>query len=69
MGLKSKPLDLVRKDVPVGEVTKEEMVRVNINVPDSTRQAWKMASVTAKKPVTDMIIEAMSKYLHTHKLK
>jgi hypothetical protein len=69
MGLKSKPLDLVRDDVPVGEVTKEEMVRVNINVPDSTRQAWKLASVTARKPVTDMIIEAMSAYLYTHKLK
>ena len=69
MGFKSKPLDLVRDDVPVGEVTKEEMVRVNINVPDSTRQAWKLASVTARKPVTDMIIEAMSAYLYTHKLK
>jgi len=66
MGLKSKPLDQVRASVPVHEVTREDVVRININVPDSLRQQWKMASVHAKKPMTDMIIEAMSVYLNTH---
>lgn len=63
MGLKSKPLDQVRADVPVHEVTKENVVRINLNVPESTRQAWKIAAVQAKMPLTDMIIEAMRTYL------
>jgi hypothetical protein len=67
MGLKSKPLDRVRPDVPVNDVTKEDVVRINLNVPDSLRQAWKMAAVKEKRPLTDLIIEAMSMYLNTHK--
>lgn len=66
MGLKSKPLDQVRTSVPVHEVTREDVVRININVPESLRQQWKMASVQARKPMTDMIIESMSIYLNTH---
>lgn len=66
MGLKSKPLDQVRASVPVHEVTREDVVRININVPESLRQKWKMASVQEKRPMTDMIIEAMSVYLDTH---
>ena len=66
MGLKSKPLSAVRADVPVHDVTKENVVRININVPESMRQQWKIAAVHAKKPLSDMIIEAMSIYLNTH---
>jgi len=69
MGLKSKPLDQVRASVPVHEVTREDVVRININVPESLRQKWKMASVQKKKPMTDMIIDAMSIYLNTHMSK
>ena len=69
MGRKSKPLDQVRASVPVHEVTREDVVRININVPESLRQQWKIASVKAKKPMTDMIIEAMSIYLNTHRCK
>lgn len=69
MGLKSKPLDQVRASVPVHEVTREDVVRININVPESLRQQWKIASVQAKKPMTDMIIESMSIYLNTHMSK
>ena len=69
MGLKSKPLDKVRASVPVHEVTREDVVRININVPESLRQQWKIASVQAKKPMTDMIIESMSIYLNTHMSK
>ena len=69
MGLKSKPLNQVRQDVPVHEVIKEDVVRINLNVPQSTRQQWKIAAVHAKKPLTEMIIEAMSIYLNTQKIK
>jgi len=40
MGLKSKPLEKVRDDVPVSAVTREETTRININVPLSTRKRW-----------------------------
>jgi hypothetical protein len=69
MGLKSKPLDKVRADVPVHEVTKEDVVRINLNVPESMRQQWKIAAVQAKKPLTELIIESMSIYLYTQKSK
>lgn len=64
MGLKSKSLDAVRADVPVAEVTKEEMVRININVPESLRAKWKIEAVNRKTDLTTLILEAMSKYLH-----
>jgi hypothetical protein len=64
--MKSKPLDQVRSDVPI---VKEEIVRVNINVPESVRQAWKIAAVKSKKPMTELIIDAMSAYLNTHMSK
>ena len=66
MGLKSKPLSQVRPDVPVQQVTKEDVTRVNINVPSSVRQRWKMAAVKQDRPLTDLIVEAMSVYLSTH---
>nr|WP_181375953.1 hypothetical protein [Polaromonas sp. H8N]AWD72307.1 putative partitioning protein ParB [Polaromonas sp. H8N] len=67
MGLKSKSLDKVRDDVPVGAVTREESTRININVPLSMRKRWKMAAAQANRPLTDMMIEAMDKYLSTQK--
>jgi len=66
MGLKSKPLDQVRQSVPVHEVTREDVVRININVPESLRQRWKMAAVKERRPMTELIVESMSAYLDTH---
>ncbi len=66
MGLKSKPLDQLRESIPVDEVTKEDIVRININVSESTRQRWKMAALNEKRPMTDIIIQAMGSYLNTH---
>lgn len=65
MGLKSKPLDKVREDVPVSAVTREESTRININVPLSTRKRWKTAAAQADRPLTDIVIEAVEKYLST----
>ena len=66
MGLKSKPLDQVRQSIPIDEVTREEVVRININVSESTRQRWKMAALNEKRPMTYIIIQAMGSYLNTH---
>ena len=63
MALKSKPLEAVRPSVPVHEVTKEELVRINFLVPASTRKRWKIAATEADRPLTEMLIEAMNRYL------
>lgn len=61
MALKSKPLDQVRADVPVSAAGQGDLVRVNLNVPKSTRTAWKMLALQRKVTLQELIIEAMSK--------
>ena len=41
MALKSKKLDTVRTDIPVDVVTQVDLVRINLNVPKTTRALWK----------------------------
>lgn len=69
MALKSKPLDQVRADVPVQDVAKQEMARINFNVPLDTRKRWKSAAAQANRPMADMLIEAMDAHLETQSLK
>ena len=59
MALMSKPLEAVRADVPLCEVIREEMVRVNFLVPASVRKAWKIAALSEEKTVKDLLVEAM----------
>lgn len=64
MALKSKSLDKVRTTVPVSEAAPiEEIVRININVPASTRARWKSYAALQGRPMTDIIIEAMNTHL------
>lgn len=63
MALKSKPLDSVRKDVPVQEVAREEMVRINFLVPARVRKAWKTAALRQDLTVTELISRAMAAHL------
>jgi hypothetical protein len=60
VALKSKPLEQVRDDVPVHEVTQEDLVRVNILVPASLRRAWKTEAARGDTTVTDLILKAMA---------
>ena len=69
MGLKSKSLDTVRADVPVADVLKSEMVRVNLNVPKHIRDSWKILAVQRDTDVTAMILEAMNIHTNVHKVK
>jgi hypothetical protein len=62
MALKSKPLSQVRADVPVADVSKEDLARINLNVPVSTRKAWKEAALREDVTLSELIIKAMSKY-------
>lgn len=62
MALKSKTLDQVRPDVPISAAAKGELVRVNLNVPEATRTAWKMLALKRGVTLAELIIEAMSEY-------
>lgn len=62
MALAGKTEDQVRPDVPTSAAAKGELVRVNLNVPESTRTAWKMMALQRKVTLQELIIEAMNKY-------
>jgi hypothetical protein len=64
MALKSKNLGAVRSDLPTQEaIPQEELVRVNLEVPKSVRQAWKTVAVGRGITLTDLIKEAMHAHL------
>lgn len=71
MALKSKDLNQVRTTIaavpikpaqPAVTEMKNEIVRVNLNVPKALRQQWKTMAVAREMTVTELIIEAVSKY-------
>jgi hypothetical protein len=62
MALKSKPLEAVRPDVPVHQVARQDMVRINFLVPASTRKAWKLAALDEGITLTELISKAMLRY-------
>ncbi len=64
MALTAKKLDNVRPTVPVKEVQKEDLVRVNLNVPESQRTKWKIAAIERKQSLGDLIAEAVEAYLN-----
>lgn len=59
MGLKSKPLSQVRADVPVADVSREELARINLNVPVSMRKSWKEAALREDTTLSELIIDSM----------
>lgn len=61
--LKTKPLDTVRPSVPVSEVIKGDLVRVNINVSADMRNRWKKAAIDRGVTLQDMLIEAVEAHL------
>lgn len=64
MALKSKSTDNVRADLPLGDVMQmSEPVRVNLIVPDTLREKWKIVAAKRRTSVTALIIEAMNIYL------
>ncbi len=66
MALTVKPLEKVRKNVPVREVAKssqDELVRVNIEVEKETRQRWRTEAVQRGISLRELIQNAMERYL------
>lgn len=63
MALTAKKLDEVRPTVPTQEASKGDTVRININVTETTRKAWKKAALDLDMNVTQLIETAVSEYL------
>lgn len=66
MALTVKPLEKVRKNVPVREVansSQEELVRVNIEVEKETRQRWRTEAVQRGISLRELIQNAMERHL------
>lgn len=63
MALTPKKLDAVRPTVPVGEVGRQTLVRVNVNVPESTRKQWKMAAIERGISLGALIESAVNEHL------
>lgn len=63
MALTPKKLDAVRPTVPVAEVARQTLVRVNINVPEATRKQWKKAAIERELSLGALIERAVVEYL------
>ena len=66
MALTVKPLEKVRKNVPVREVAKpsqEALVRINIEVEKETRQRWRTEAVQRGISLRELIQNAMERYV------
>lgn len=66
MALTVKPLEKVRKNVPVREVAKpsqEALVRINIEVEKETRQRWRTEAVQRGISLRELIQKAMERYV------
>lgn len=66
MALTVKPLEKVRKNVPVREVvnpSQETLVRVNIEVEKEMRQRWRAEAVQRGISLRELIQNAMERYV------
>ncbi len=63
MALTPKKLDAVRSTVPVEAIIRGNPVRININVPEETRDAWKVAAIQKRMTLSDLIVTAVKEYL------
>ena len=63
MALKSKKLDEVRSSIPVDNVTQEQIVRINLNVPKSTRARRKSEAAGQGRPLAELIIDSVEAHL------
>lgn len=62
MALKTKPLELVREDIPTA-VGADGQVRINLNTSPELREAWKKAARARHMSVTTLIHLSVSAYL------
>lgn len=66
MALTVKPLEKVRKNIPLQEVINSninELVRVNIQVDKQTRQLWRTEAIKRGISLKELIQQAMEAYI------
>lgn len=66
MALTVKPLDKVRKNVPVQEIAKsssEELVRVNLEVAKETRQRWRTEALKRGLSLKELVQQAVELHI------
>ena len=63
MALTPKKLDAVRPTVPIDEVGRQTLVRININVPETTRKQWKITAVERGISLGTLIEKAVNEHL------
>jgi len=66
MALTVKPLEKVRKNVPVQEVIKpstEDLVRVNLEVEKETRMRWRTEAMKRDLSLKELIQQAVEAYI------
>lgn len=63
MALTPKKLEAVRPTVPISEVGRQNLVRVNVNVPESIRKQWKMAAIERGISLGALIENAVNDHL------
>lgn len=71
MALTVKPLEKVRKSIPVQDVAKppsSELVRVNLQVNKDTRLRWHTEAMKREISLTEMIQRAVESYVNEDEL-
>lgn len=66
MALTLKPIEKVRKDVPIQEVAKPlivDLVRVNLEVEKETRQRWRTEAIKRGLSLKELIQQAVEAHI------
>lgn len=66
MGMKSKPLTSVRQDLPVHLAKAEELVQLNIKIPESVRYELRLIALKDSTQVNTLVREAINSYLSSY---
>lgn len=69
MALKTKPVDAVRKDVPMRVLEADGIVQLNVDIPKALRKALKVASAEREVTINAIVIQALTRELgiyHDH---
>lgn len=63
MALKTKPVDDVRKDVPLRVLEADGNVQLNVDIPRQMRKALKVASAEREMTINAIVVQAIAREL------
>lgn len=64
VGAARKPAKARRKNRPAG--SREDMQRLNMEIPKALHKRLKLKAIYEDRTVTDLVLQAINEYLHTH---